>query len=45
MKNVYKHADAMIAEFERIRKSGTPKAHIDNGKDAIINYLTEKLLH
>ena len=43
MKDIYKYADAMIAEFERIRKSGSPKAHIDNGKEAILNYLTEKL--
>ena len=35
----------MIAEFERIRKSGTPTAYIDNGKEAILNYLTEQLMH
>ena len=45
MKDVYKYADAMIAEFERIRKSGTDKAFIYNGKEAILNYLTIKLMH
>jgi hypothetical protein len=43
MNDLYKIADQLIAELNRIRKSGTPERTIQQYQWRILDYLEEKI--